>query len=52
MTSFDSLFKRLAQADFSRTLQLADAIEIPEVSAIAQLAACRAVLSRPFTPGH
>src|SRR5215471_5700239 len=48
MLTFDNLFKPLAVDDFSRTLRLAQTIESPELSAMAQLAVCRAVLSRPF----
>jgi len=48
MLTFDNLFKPLAVDDFSRALRLAQTIESPELSAMAQLAVCRAVLSRPF----
>jgi hypothetical protein len=48
MITFDSLFKPLALADFSRAMQLAQTIESPELSAMAQLAVCRTVLSKPF----
>ena len=48
MLTFDNLFKPLAVDDFSRTLRLAQTIESPELSAMAQLAVCRAVLFRPF----
>jgi hypothetical protein len=48
MITFDSVFKSLALADFTRAMQLAQTIEAPEISAMAQLAVCRAVLSKPF----
>jgi hypothetical protein len=44
---FNSGFSVLSRADFDRILMLAKAIEMKEVSALAQIAVCRAVLKSP-----
>lgn len=41
---FDNSLSQIARADFDRTLQLAQGIQMREASVLAQLAVCRAVL--------
>jgi hypothetical protein len=48
MMTFDTVFKPLGLADFTHAMQLAQSIEARELSAMAQLSVCRAVLSRLF----
>jgi hypothetical protein len=48
MITFNNVFKLLGLADFTHAMQLAQTVESRELSAMAQLSVCRAVLSRPF----
>jgi hypothetical protein len=41
---FDNSVSQIARADFDRTLQLAQGIQMKEASVLAELAVCRAVL--------